>query len=290
MRTFAKLILGIALSLAMFGAVAEELVGQYYLRSTQVVKIKDAAQDRIYHITIQTPFGYEEGVRKGQKYPAMYITDMAYNYPMVEGWMNVATYGNTIQKHLLVGISWEVNTSSMVSRTYDYTPVVEDEWKDPTGGADSHLRFLKEQVFPYVENKYSADPAKRTYVGSSLGGLFGAYALLTQPDLFANYLLVSPSLWYNDHYMFQLEASKKRVVPKQFTQVFISAGELETPKDAGIKNNLFTDAQKFAQKVQAWQSPNVSIQFYPVKDAFHSMTFPDSIVRGISWMLKEDEK
>lgn len=281
-----KLVLSVALGFFFVDASSQEVIGKHSLRNTQVVEIKDGEQDRTYRISIQTPYGYSAGAEKGKVFPVMFITDMSYNLPMVEGWMNVATWGNTVERHILVGISYEVNTNSRISRTYDYTPIVHEEWKDPTGGADAHLRFIKKQVLKYVENNYSTDPNSRTYVGSSLGGLFGAYVYLTQPDLFSNYILVSPSLWYDDGYLFRFEASTKIVKPKKPTKVFISAGELETPEDAGIRNNLFTDAIKFTKKVEAWENENVTIQFYPVADAFHSMTFPESIVRAIYWMHK----
>lgn len=290
MNTIFKLMVSLVLTVTTFGSFSQEIIGQHFLRNTQVVEIKDNTQDRTYRLSIQTPYGYAAGVEKGLTYPAMYITDMAYSFPIIEGWMDPATWGNTVKRHVLVGISWEVNSSSRDSRTYDYTPIVDEEWKYATGGADGHLRFIREEVFRYIEGNYSTDSKNRTFVGSSLGGLFGAYALLTQPDLFSNYILISPSLWYDDGYMFRLEASDKIVQPKRPTKVFISAGELETPEDAGIRNNLFTDAQKFTAKIETWKNQNVSIKFYPVADAFHSMTFPESIVRAIYWMHKKENE
>ncbi len=38
----------------------------------------------------------------------------------------------------------------------------------------------------------------RTLIGQSLGGLLGTEVLFTRPELFDNYILVSPSLWWDD--------------------------------------------------------------------------------------------
>ena len=37
-----------------------------------------------------------------------------------------------------------------------------------------------------------------TLIGQSLGGLLGTEVLFTRPDLFDDYILVSPSLWWNN--------------------------------------------------------------------------------------------
>jgi pimeloyl-ACP methyl ester carboxylesterase len=38
----------------------------------------------------------------------------------------------------------------------------------------------------------------RVLVGHSLGGLFAVYALIRRPDLFTGYVVMEPSLWWND--------------------------------------------------------------------------------------------
>ncbi|MCL1114934.1 hypothetical protein L2703_15195 [Shewanella basaltis] len=37
---------------------------------------------------------------------------------------------------------------------------------------------------PFVEQHFRVDTQQNTFVGNSLGGLFGAYVLLEQPTLF----------------------------------------------------------------------------------------------------------
>ena len=50
---------------------------------------------------------------------------------------------------------------------------------------------------PYIESHYSTDTVK-TIVGQSLGGLFATEILFEKPEMFTNYLIVSPSLWWDN--------------------------------------------------------------------------------------------
>ena len=63
------------------------------------------------------------------------------------------------------------------------------------GQAAQHLAFIRNDVIPFVDTRYRTDPSKRSYFGYSLGGAFGAYTVMSQPDTFHYYVLGSPSVW-----------------------------------------------------------------------------------------------
>jgi predicted alpha/beta superfamily hydrolase len=71
-------------------------------------------------------------------------------------------------------------------------------------GAHDYLAFVERELIPYIEARYRADPQRRALGGHSLGGLFGAYALLTKPELFQHYILSSPSLWFHENVTWNL--------------------------------------------------------------------------------------
>jgi len=68
-----------------------------------------------------------------------------------------------------------------------------------TGGGDSFLQFVKNEVMPYVEARYKTAPYK-ILSGHSLGGLLAVYCLTIHPDMFNAYIATSPSLWRNNGY------------------------------------------------------------------------------------------
>jgi hypothetical protein len=81
------------------------------------------------------------------------------------------------------------------SRIYEGKEV---DWLKNTGGADNMLQFMKQELFPYIETNYRAQPF-RIIAGHSFGALFAAYALLSQPESFNAYLCMSTSLWFDSN-------------------------------------------------------------------------------------------
>lgn len=65
-------------------------------------------------------------------------------------------------------------------------------------GAERFLAFLRDELRPLLESRYDVDPEGSALFGSSLGGLFAAYTLLTRPETFSRYLITSPALWWNE--------------------------------------------------------------------------------------------
>jgi len=63
---------------------------------------------------------------------------------------------------------------------------------------ESFIRFLDEELMPWVEEQGLAQPASRTVVaGSSYGGLASAHAGLRLPHRFGNVLSLSGSYWWS---------------------------------------------------------------------------------------------
>ena len=94
---------------------------------------------------------------------------------------NIPWYFNLDWKHkevVLVGMDQE----STYRRLIDFTPV----------GAEAYLRFFKQELIPTLEKEFQITQ-DRTYMGVSLGALFGAVLLADEPigtPFFKNYLLV----------------------------------------------------------------------------------------------------
>jgi predicted alpha/beta superfamily hydrolase len=64
------------------------------------------------------------------------------------------------------------------------------------GGASEFRRFLESEVMPFVEAK--GHDGRTAIMGESLAGLFVIDTLADQPDLFDDYIAVSPSSWWDD--------------------------------------------------------------------------------------------
>jgi uncharacterized protein len=133
-----------------------------------------------------------------QHYPVMYLLDGEMHFHHATGAVQFLATNGRIPEMIVVGIS---NTD----RKRDLTPstgVASDLKEDPTaGGADRFLKFMVDELAPWVEAHYRTAPF-RILVGHSLGGLLDIYALATRPNDFQAYIAISPSLWWDDmHYV-----------------------------------------------------------------------------------------
>jgi len=173
----------------------------FELPRTKTLTFQDSETERSYDIHIQMPHRYSAD----KKYPVIYMTDSPYTFPITVGAARYPINFKKMENAMFVGISWENGHKPSLSRQRDYTPTNSSPgFKDPSGQADKHLAFIRDDVIAYIEKTYSTDPARRTYIGNSFGGLFGAYILLTAPETFHNYILGSPSLWWDNKYLLKL--------------------------------------------------------------------------------------
>uniref|UniRef100_UPI002FDA51E7 alpha/beta hydrolase n=1 Tax=Arsukibacterium sp. TaxID=1977258 RepID=UPI002FDA51E7 len=126
---------------------------------------------------------------------------------------------------------------------------------------------------------YRASKTDRTFVGNSLGGLFGAFILLTEPDLFSNYILGSPSVWFDDNAILNASFSK----PQTKIKVYLSVGEHETPA-FGEGQDMVAGAVQLRDKIAAYRSTDIEINFSIISGASHTTAFPTTAIQGLDWV------
>ncbi len=81
------------------------------------------------------------------------------------------------------------------ARTEDVPPFL----RHKGGGADDFLALIETTIMPAVASRASLDSQRQTLWGHSFGGLFVLHTLFTRPELFTDYVAVSPSLgWTRD--------------------------------------------------------------------------------------------
>ncbi|PAY01939.1 hydrolase [Pseudoalteromonas sp. HM-SA03] len=246
---------------------------QYTIPGTQVVPLKDSTTGHQYELYIKLPEGYS----KDKGYPVLYFTDAIWH---IEAFSSTTFF--LFEEIILVGISWRKNIDPTLlqekgphfSRFADYSFTkskdAERQRKYQFGQADTHTAFIRNQVIKYVENNYSVKPNSRSYFGYSLGGLFGAYILLTKPDTFDNYMLGSPSVRQLDA-LKALSSSKQPLKGK----VFISVGKEE--------QKLAPQIDAFIDYLKSKQSDDLSLH-KTVPYGTHQTAFPETAVHSINWL------
>jgi predicted alpha/beta superfamily hydrolase len=150
----------------------------------------------------------------------------------------------------------------------------------PLGGAPKFLRVLKEEVIPLIDRSYRTS-GDRGLEGVSLGGLFVAYAMFEEPDLFTRYSLISPSLWYpwgRENGMILTRepdfAKKHAVFPKT---IYISVGSEEN-------STMIAVAWQFAKQLCLSLSngyyKGLDLGAETLAGSFHGA--PPSLIRGLN--------
>jgi len=133
---------------------------------------------------------------------------------------------------LVVGVGYpdaDTVIDAVEIRTRDLTPTA-SKYVKGSGHADAFIEFLCSELRPWLVDRYPAAADDVTYFGHSLGGLFGAYTLLTNTSTFDRYIVSSPSLWWDDEVIFDLERTLADGTNLS-ADVFFGIGTLET--DAG---------------------------------------------------------
>ncbi|MBZ0294363.1 MAG: prolyl oligopeptidase family serine peptidase [Anaerolineae bacterium] len=135
-----------------------------------------------------------------------------------------------------------------------------------------------DELIPWVEDAYRADPTRRILAGHSYGGLFALFSLFTTPDLF-NYLIAgSPTLSYGDRFMFQQErafAAEHRNLP---ATVLLFAAEQEEFVD----DTTLTDTLRLTAILESRHYESFSL----IKRIFLGENHCEVAAPGFHWGLK----
>lgn len=270
-----KLFLFLAFLMVCFTSSATT---SYELPRSSVIELVEKSSGRIYPLFIQLPPSY--AANTDQIYPVIYLTDAHYSFPIVSGAMRFPMNNGVMQHAIIVALSYEKGSVGSNSRIRDFTPTVAKSWKQETGNAKGHMAFLRDTVMPFIEKSYRASKTDTTFVGNSLGGLFGVYVLLTEPDLFSNYILGSPSVWFDDNAILNMSFSK----PQTKIKVYLSVGEYETPA-FGEGQDMVAGAVQLRDKIAAYRSEeDIEINFSIVSGASHATAFPTTAIQGLDWV------
>ena len=150
-------------------------------------------EDRVLNIYL--PNGYSAD--SAHTYPVIYLLDGSVHEDFIHiaGLVQFGSFPwiHFVPECIVVGIE-------NVDRTRDFTGETSDSLHKAEypqmGGSKHFIQFLKSEVFAYIEANYKTT-TERTIIGQSLGGLLATEILLNDPDMFSNYIIVSPSLWFD---------------------------------------------------------------------------------------------
>lgn len=155
-------------------------------------------------LNIYLPNGYSEGNSK--TYPVIYLLDgsVEEDFIHISGLVQFGSFSwiNILPETIVVGIA---NVDRKRDYTYPTTNKKDKKNFPTTGSSEPFIRFIEEELQPFITKTYQVNETK-TLMGQSLGGLLATEILFKKPDLFDNYIIVSPSLWWDNQSLLTWDA------------------------------------------------------------------------------------
>jgi len=225
----------------------------FVIGETRILKSAILKEDRTLNFYL--PSGYE----KTKSYPVIYLLDGSANedFLHIVGLVQFYVMQYNMPEFIVVGIA-------NVDRKRDFTfPTdLEDLKKDyaTTGHSAAFIEFVEKELQPFVNANYKTTNTKYI-IGQSLGGLLATEILLKKPSLFTHYLIVSPSLWWDDE---SLLKSAKSLLEKQKEMnqyVYISVGMQE-------HKTMIKDAKEIAAILKT--KKNLKVDYFPMEKENHA--------------------
>jgi uncharacterized protein len=212
-----------------------------------------------------------EGYSRDSMYPVIYLLDGSADedFIHVAGLVQFYTFPwvNVLTKSIVVGIA-------NLDRRRDFTfPTTNEKDKKDfptTGGSEKFIRFLEKELQPYINESFKTN-GSNMLIGQSLGGLLATEVLLKQPELFSQYVIVSPSLWWDNESLLKTKLTSI----KNKTTVYIAVG-----KEGKIMED---DARALHELLKA-KGTNLSLKFDFIGNKMHGNIFHQAVANAFEFL------
>jgi uncharacterized protein len=215
------------------------------------IQSKELNEKRILNIYLPEDYNPKDTT----KYPVIYLLDGSANEDFIHivglVQFNSFEWISQVPKSIVVGIA-------SVDRKRDFTfptTIAEEKKAFPTSGySDKFISFLEKELQPFIQTNYKTSSSK-TIIGQSLGGLLTTEILIKKPALFNKYIIVSPSLWWDNGSLLNHPFSNIGN-----TDIYIGVGK-EGLTPTATPRVMEVDANVLADKIRSKKIKNVNVYF-----------------------------
>lgn len=222
-------------------------------------------------LNVYLPEGYDP--KDTMRYPVIYLLDggLDEDFIHVAGLVQFSSFSwvNYIAPSIIVGIA---NIDRKRDFTYPTTVKKDKEQFPTTGGSAKFISFLQQELQPYIKKQYKTSGTSML-IGESLGGLLAAEILQTKPDLFNDYIIVSPSLWWDDGSLLK----KQAVTPAKPINVYLAVGK-EGLAPTATPHVMEVDANILADKLK--DSKNINLYFDYLPEENHATIMHQALLNA----------
>ncbi|MBN1223558.1 MAG: alpha/beta hydrolase [Candidatus Aminicenantes bacterium] len=282
----------------MFGLVPLLSFSQeepYIVPSPVKLTMKSRFVDQTFEIHVQLPVSLADG---SERFPVLYMTDCVGGI-IFDDITALLQMGGDIPRFITVGIGYPAENwmAGTILRGRDLTPtkfeppqmeivwpvrgITKIEKGKKTGGAAEFLRFLREELQPYIDANYPTIPGDRGYFGDSLGGLFGLYVMFNEPDSFTRYIIGSPSSWWDDEVIMQQAKDFASSGKPLNARVFIAAGALEEQGAEAAKFRMVTNVYRIEKMLRSAEIKGLQLSTFSFPNETHTSVVAMNYIRGV---------
>lgn len=218
-------------------------------------------------LNIYLPAGY--GVDPLKKYPVIYLLDGSKDEDFIHI-VGLAQFANfpwaqMLEPTIIVGIA---NVDRKRDFTYPSQNDQDNKELTSSGKSEKFIDFISDELQPYIDSNYPTNNNK-TIIGQSLGGLLATEILYTRPQLFTNYIIVSPSLWWDDR---SLLSNYPNPTLDQKKTVYLAVGK-EGEEMESVAKQLY-------QKLKVLSKEELRIHFDYLEDLKHANILHMAVYRA----------
>lgn len=264
----------------------------------EAIDFRSEVNGRDYALWIRMPQSYRGG---SHRYPVLLVLDAEFSFglasdtALLESMWSQAPLGPQrapIPEVIVVGVALPSTPPNPFRRNFEYMPPLRAEDFSPSateymgrvkemlgcgptfGGAAVFLQILREEILPAVDRHYRTDSGRRILFGTSTSGCFATYTLFSQPDLFSDYVIVSPGL---PEEIFRMEAAWAETHADLQAQVLLTAGEREIMDPL----SMLSTTARLSETLQHRKYPGLRLDTWFIARASHIQTVAPSIGRAL---------
>lgn len=231
----------------------------------RTIKSKILNEDRILNIYLPQNFD------KTKSYPIIYLLDGSMNedFIHVTGLVQFFNQMYSMPETIVVGIA-------NIDRKKDFT--FHTDLKDlqtdypTTGHSDKFISFLEKELKPYIESQFKT--ADKYLFGQSLGGLLATEILLKKPEMFNNYFIISPSLWWDDESLLKEAPQLLTKIPDTKKFIYVSVGKGEHPV-------MIKDSESLDDILKKSNKKNWTVEYKMMETDNHATILHRSLYEGL---------
>lgn len=230
--------------------------------------LKSAVLNEDRTLNIYLPSTYDSS----KSYPVIYVLDGSMNedFLHITGLVQFFNMTFSMPDYIIVGIA-------NVDRKRDFT--FHTELKDlkkkypTTGHSEAFIRFIETELQSYINKQYKTNNT-RYLIGQSLGGLVATEILLKKSALFSHYLIVSPSLWWDDETLLKAAPALLAKQDLSRTFVYMSVGK-------GEDTIMQQDARQLYELLQKGNKPGPVTAWKLMTDDNHATILHRSLYEAL---------